>query len=187
MAVDLRRPIPSSTAAVVVDVQARLLGVMQEAQRSRMVDNLLRLGAATEVLGVHRIITEQYPKGLGPTVPLVKQAFDGAPVHDKLTFDALGAEAVVRALEGSGAKDVIVAGMETHICVFQTVRSLVERDYRVFLLADAVASRTADNRARGLALAEAAGAIVTSTETVLFDLLERAGSEAFRAISKLVR
>ena len=183
----LQRPDPDSTAIVVIDVQERILAAMDSALRSQMLDNLERLGAAGRELGIPAIVTEQYKKGLGPTPPKVADAFGNVDPLEKLTFDAFEDEAICAALDARAPETVIVTGIETHVCVFQSVRSLVDRGHRVLLLADGVASRTRSNYEIGLRLAKDAGAALTSTEAVLFDLLRRAGSDAFRAISKLVR
>src|SRR5205085_753070 len=111
----------------------------------------------------------------------------GATPLPKMTFDACSDLAIARALSDIDPRAVVVVGMESHVCVFQTARELVKRGYATYVAADAVASRAEANRAIGLALAEKTGAIVTATETVCFDWLEKAGSDAFKAISKLVR
>ena len=184
---DLKRLEASSSLLVVIDVQERLLPAMEDTARGRLTANLARLGAASGVLGYSTLITEQYPRGLGATVGEVKEAFSGVEPLPKVTFDAFADDAIGGRLEAIAPSTVLVTGMETHICVFQTVRSLVDRGYRTMVIEDAVASRTVENRALGLQLARRAGAIVTSTETVLFDLLGQAGGDAFKAISKLVR
>ena len=99
----------------------------------------------------------------------------GVTPMPKMTFDACSELAIARALADSGARSVVVLGMEAHVCVFQTARELVKRGYATYVVADAVASRREENRRIGLSLCERAGAIVTATETVAFDLLEQAG------------
>jgi nicotinamidase-related amidase len=144
---------------------------------------------AASHLGVRVLASEQYPRGLGHTVaPLVEKlaAMGVAPIA-KTTFDACGDPGIARALAAMAPRAVVVVGMETHVCVFQTVRELARRGYEVHVAIDAVASRTEENRAAGIALCERAGAVPTTTETVVFDWLERAGTEAFKAVSKLVK
>jgi nicotinamidase-related amidase len=160
---------------------------MEEGLKERLLHNLRRLGEASPLLELPVLISEQYPKGLGPTVAEVKAAFPTAVPLEKISFDATGDPGIAAQLARLDRPIVLVAGMETHICVYQTVRSLASRGLSVHLLTDAVASRTMHNHEVGLELAERAGAIPTSTETVLFDMLERAGTDAFRTISKLVR
>jgi nicotinamidase-related amidase len=180
---------PETTALLVVDVQEKLAAAMPPARVDTLVRNASILLDAASALGVRVLATEQYPKGLGPTVAALAsrlQALGVAPAA-KVTFDACGDAGVSRALASASPRAVVVVGMETHVCVFQTVRELVRRGFEVHVPVDAVASRTEDNRAAGLALCERAGAVATTTETVAFDLVERAGTEAFKAISRLVK
>jgi nicotinamidase-related amidase len=180
---------PASTVLLVVDVQDRLAAAMPPETLERLVKNTGILLDAAKTLGVKVVVSEQYPKGLGPTLPAVasKIAEAGATPMAKVTFDACSDLAIARALSDHDPRSVIVVGMETHVCVFQTARELVKRGYATYVVADAVASRTEENRRIGLSLCERAGAIVTATETVCFDWLGQAGSDAFKAISKLVR
>jgi nicotinamidase-related amidase len=180
---------PRSSLLLVVDVQERLATAMPPAAMERLVGSTLILLESARLLGVPILVTEQYPKGLGPTVaPLAEKlrALGVEPI-DKMTFDACGEPRVTRALAEHSPRAVVLAGMETHICVFQTARELVRRGLDVHVVADAVASRREENRALGLSLCERAGALATPTETVVFDWLGRAGSDEFKAISKLVR
>jgi nicotinamidase-related amidase len=135
------------------------------------------------------IASEQYPKGLGPTVEPIAERLRAMGVEPiaKTTFDACAEPRLAQALSERSPRAVVVSGMETHICVFQTARELVRRGLEVHVAADAVASRREENRGLGLALCERAGAYLTPTETVIFDWLGRAGTDAFKAVSKLVR
>lgn len=171
---------------LVIDVQERLAPAMQPELMGRLVKNLERLGGAQKVLGLPVLVTEQYPKGLGPSIPAVQAAFEGVEPMAKTDFSACGDGAVRRAIEATGKRTVLVAGMETHVCVYQTVRDLVP-DHHVHVLSDAVASRTEENHRIGLGLMEKAGALSSSTEVVLFDMLGCAGTDEFKAISKLVK
>jgi nicotinamidase-related amidase len=185
----MNRLTPATTALLVVDVQERLAAAMPPARIEALIRNTGILLDAAAHLGVTVLATEQYPKGLGHTVePLLPklQAAGATPVA-KMTFDACGDVGIARPLAALAPRAVIVVGMETHVCVFQTVRELLRRGHEVHVPIDAVASRTEENRAAGLALCERGGALVTTTETVVFDLLERAGTEAFKAVSKLVK
>lgn len=176
----------SKTIFLVVDVQERLAPAMHPDLLAPMLKNLDRVGQAAEILRVPALISEQYPAGLGPTLETVRRSFPAARAMAKMCFDAMKDLDFSSALRASGRRTVVVSGMETHICVYQTVRSLV-RDYEVHVLRDAVASRSLDNYEVGLDLIRSVGGVVSSTETVLFDLLERAGTDEFRAVSKLVR
>lgn len=180
---------PESSLLVVVDIQERLLPAMPEAQRAELLANCAILLEAAKLLGVRVLASEQYPKGLGPTAEPIASALrqrDAGPIA-KLTFDACGEPTFARALGTIAPRSCIVVGMETHVCVFQTARELARRGYATYVVADAVASRKEANRAIGLALAERAGACVTATETVVFDWLERAGGDAFKQLSKLLK
>jgi nicotinamidase-related amidase len=169
-------------ALLVVDVQERLLAAMSPDDAARVVKNCGILIEAARQLGVPIVASEQYRKGLGPTVAPLDAALTaaGARRFEKLEFSA--EPGIVEERD-----QWIVCGMETHVCVYQTVRGLAARGRTVHVPADAVCSRTAENKAVGLALAEKAGAIVTSTETVVFDALGRAGTDEFKALSKLIK
>jgi nicotinamidase-related amidase len=180
---------PHTTAIFVVDVQEKLAAAMPPETIATLVKNTGILLETAKVLGVRVLASEQYPKGLGPTVLAVAKTLGelGVTPLPKMTFDACSDLAIARALSEIAPKAVVVVGMESHVCVFQTARELVKRGYATYVVTDAVASRREDNRVLGLSLCERAGAVLTGTETVAFDLLERAGTEAFKAVSKLVR
>ena len=170
---------------LVVDIQERLAVAMGE--RERVVTNTGHLVAAAQLLGVPIVLTEQYPKGLGPTVPELRAALDPAPAIVKMTFDCCGEPAFAPALERTGRSTVIVCGMEAHICVLQTVLGLLATGMTVHVAADAVCSRNPENARTALELLRDAGAVITCTETVLFQLLGRAGTPEFKTIQARIR
>ncbi|MBE7448344.1 MAG: isochorismatase family protein [Kofleriaceae bacterium] len=136
------------------------------------------------------IISEQYPRGLGRTTAAVAGAFEpvkGVCYFEKIEFAATSALAWREAVTGMERRTWLVAGMETHVCVYQTVRALRAAGHAVHVLADAVASRTPANWQNGLDLGARTGAVVTNTETVVFDLLGRAGTDDFKLLSRLVK
>lgn len=180
---------PASTIVLVVDVQDKLAAAMPADARDKLVANAEILLEAANILGVGVVASEQYPKGLGATVTPIADKLKalGVTPTPKMTFDACSDSRIARAVAAANARSVVVVGMETHVCVFQTARELVKRGYATHVVADAVTSRREENRVVGLSLCEAAGAIVTSTEAVVFDWLEVAGTPAFKAVSKLVR
>lgn len=139
-----------------------------------------KLLSAARLLGLPRTVTEQYPKGLGPTVAAV--GLDGEQPLEKTVFSAVRAEG----FDLHGRDQAIVCGIEAHVCVSQTVLDLLDRGIQVHVPADAVASRRAVDYQRGLERLERAGATVSTVETVLFELLERAGTPEFKAIQKLI-
>lgn len=185
----MERLVPQATVLLCVDVQEKLAAAMPEGTNAALTKNAGILLETAEALGVTVIATEQYPKGLGKTLPSIASKLGemGVTPHPKMAFDACSELTVARALADRAPRAVVVIGMEAHVCVFQTARELVKRGYATYVVADAVASRTEENRRLGLGLCERAGAILTSTEAVAFDLLEHAGTGAFKAVSKLVR
>lgn len=185
----MRRLSPKECAVVVVDVQEKLAAAMPERQMSELARSANVLLEAVELLGAHALATEQYPSGLGPTIAPVAERLERlkVPRISKLDFAACDEPAFERAWAAQSPRKAIVIGMEAHVCVFQTVRELVARGIEVHVPMDGVASRRDDHRAAGLDLCRAAGAIVTTTETVVFDWLKRAGSDEFKRLSKLIR
>jgi len=183
----LARLEPASTLLLVVDVQEKLAAAMPPETLARLVQNTCILLDAARLLGVRVVATEQYPKGLGKTLAPIAEKLPSPPI-EKLDFSALDDARVAHAITAAPRpRAVVVAGMESHVCVFQSARDLASRGYVTYVVEDAVASRREENRLAGLALAERAGAIRTVTEAVAFDWVRRAEGDTFKAISKLVR
>lgn len=179
---------PQDSLLICVDIQERLCAAMPGESLSRLLANASRLLQGASRLGVPIVVSEQYRRGLGPTLPDLSRLLpDGTPNLEKLEFSAWAAPNLAQAIVASGRSKVVVMGMETHICVYQTVRDLLHVGYTVHVPHDAVCSREPENARTGLALMQRAGGVVTTTETVLFDWLHRAGSPEFKAISALVR
>jgi nicotinamidase-related amidase len=176
----------AKAAVLLIDVQARLTPAMPPDVLARVVKYGRALVEAGKVLGLPVLATEQYPKGLGPIVPELREALPSPPL-EKVTFSCGADPAFRAALEATGRRQVIVFGMETHVCVFQTVRDLAAAGYDVHVCADAVSSRTEEHRRAGLELCRAAGATITTAETAIFDLLHRAATDEFRKLSALVK
>jgi len=146
--------------------------------------NAAILAQAARTLDVPIVVTEQYPRGLGETVPEVAEHVGGGAPVTKVAFSAARADG----FELDPSRDqVLVCGIEAHVCVSQTVHDLLAAGRQVHVATDAVGSRSAENRALGLARMERAGAIPTSVETALFELLGEAGSDEFKAVQQLVR
>ena len=175
----------SKAGLVVVDVQERLLPAIFEPPR--VVQNVVRLIRGAAILQVPILATEQYRKGLGRTVPEVAAAVPGFAPLEKVEFSACGAAGFLPALQDKQVSQAILCGIEAHVCVSQTCLDLLERGFGVFVAADAVSSRTAENCRLGLERMRAAGAVIVSTEMVLFELLERAGTDEFKQILALVK
>jgi nicotinamidase-related amidase len=168
-----------------VDIQERLLPAIFE--RERVVQNAVRLIRGATVLGIPLFATEQYRKGLGGTVSAVASAMPGFAPMEKLAFSACGAAGFVSALKAKKVSDVLLCGIEAHVCVSQTCLDLLREGFRVFVAADAVSSRTPENYRIGVERMREAGAVIVSTEMALFELLEKAGTEEFKQILALVR
>lgn len=169
---------------LVVDIQERLVPVMKYGKK--VIKNTNTLIAIAKDLEIPIVVTEQYPKGLGQTVPEIRANLEGVSAYEKISFTAYTDE-VDAALENLGRKKIIIVGMETHVCVFQTVRDLIARGFQVYLVQDAVCSRSKENYQNGISLISLMGAVVTNTETVFFDLMKKAGTPQFKKLSKLIK
>jgi nicotinamidase-related amidase len=165
------------TALVVVDVQE---GFRPYAAFAGVASSCAKLVQAARILGVRTLVSEQYPKGLGHTAPEVGLQ-DETPI-EKTVFSAARADG----FDLGGAEQAIVCGIETHVCVSQTVHDLLEDGIEVHVPADAVGSRHDIDHQRGLERMERAGAVVSTVEAALFELLERAGTPEFKAVQKLI-
>jgi nicotinamidase-related amidase len=175
-----------NSALVIIDVQEKLCQAMDEKVLKHLVKNAGILMDAAAELNIPTLVTEQYVKGLGETLPELKGRIS-SPAFEKMAFSCCGDAAFVEKMKSLGKKQVIVAGMESHVCVLQTVIELLDAGFIVHVVRDAVMSRRKDNWFVGLEAARDAGAVITSTEAALFQLLRVAGTEEFKKLSKLVR
>ncbi len=173
------------SALLLVDLQEKLVPAI--ARNEQVVRNCTRLVQGAGLLKVPVFATEQYPRGLGRTLPAVAAAVPGFAPFEKVAFSACGAEGFMPALKAGGAGDVIICGIEAHVCVMQTCLDLLAEAYGVFVVADAVGSRSPEDYQLALERMRGAGAIIVSTEMVLFELLERAGTDEFKAMLSLIR
>ncbi len=180
---DKFRLLRSQAGLLVVDVQERLCAAMEPRALARMVQRTRAAIQGAQALGLPVVYTEQYPKGLGPTVPELKDALEGVRRVEKLSFSCAIPE-VVSALKRN---QILIAGMEAHVCVFQTVRDLAEQHFNPYLLVDAVLSRSEEDRQAGIALCREVGAVATTVEAALFDLLGKAGTPEFKLVSAAVK
>lgn len=173
------------TVLMIIDLQEKLMAAMSE--KAKVYKNNGILIEAAKIFQIPVVLTEQYPRGLGATVDEIKNKLP-EDYHrlEKTRFSALTPE-MRDLLNKIGRKTILITGSETHVCVFQTTRDLVEQGFNVQVVRDAVCSRFKENFQNGLSLMQEAGAVVTNTETVLFDLLIDAGSSHFRGISALVK
>ena len=177
---------PGRTALAVIDVQEafrpHIPDFAEVAARCALVAQAARL------LGLPVVVTEQYPKGLGRTAAEIAAALpEGFEPVEKTAFSSCGAQAFVARLIESGARQVMLCGIEAHVCVNQTAHDLLARGYQVHLLADCISSRTDQNRQAGLDKMLRSGALPSSTELALFELMRDARHEQFKAIQKLIK
>jgi nicotinamidase-related amidase len=170
---------------VIVDIQEKLAVVMGE--REKVIRNTLHLIDAARLLRIPILVTEQYPKGLGPTVAEIREALPCYEPVEKLAFSCCGEPGFMKALEATGKRKIILCGMETHVCVLQTCIGSLREGYTVHTVRDAICSRSQENFITGIGFMRDAGAVITGTETVLFQLLERAGTEEFKIISRRIK
>ncbi|MFT4554796.1 MAG: nicotinamidase-related amidase [Planctomycetaceae bacterium] len=169
---------------LIVDMQEKLLPVIND--QEDVLANCLKLIEAAKILEVPATATEQYPKGLGPTVSAITERLPHRP--EKIEFSCLNClDWNSTAAEPEGRFKVVVAGIESHVCVLQTVLDLLSQGFRVFVAADAVGSRKPLDRDVALQRMASSGAVITTTESVLFEWCERAGTPEFKEISRLVR
>ncbi len=170
---------------VVVDVQGKLADLMWE--RDRLYESLQRLIRGMKTLAVPLLWCEQNPAKMGPTVEPVRQGLLPLTPIPKMSFSCWGEPLFRQQLQATGRRHVLLAGIETHVCILQTATDLLAEGCRVSVVADAVSSRSAEHRRLGLELARQRGAEVTSVETALFEGLRTAAHPAFRDILALVR
>jgi nicotinamidase-related amidase len=179
------RILADRTAAVLIDVQERLLPHMEN--HEQLLARILRLAEGLRLLGIPRLVTEQYPRGLGPTVPELRAALPEEAPLEKISFSCCEDEGFMSRLEGLGRKNVVVAGIEAHVCVLQTVLDLLAAGYIPVVVADCISSRQAGDRRIACERIRAEGGMLTTSESLLFELCRRAGSPLFKEISRLVK
>jgi nicotinamidase-related amidase len=171
---------------IVIDVQERLVPAMKEKIYRKVKSNIELLLAGVKQLGIPVVTTEQYPRGLGHTVADLAEAC-GETVIEKVSFGCCGEPKFNDELKKLGRKQIIITGMEAHVCVYQTVLGLLEEDFAVHLVRDAICSREKENFQAAIANSAAAGAVISTTEMALFQMLKEAGTAEFKAISKMLK
>jgi nicotinamidase-related amidase len=168
-------------ALVVVDVQEAFRPAVRDFDS--VAKSVAALVQGARILGLPVVVTQQYPKGLGETVPEVAEHLDGIEPLDKVVFSAAAADG----FDLDGRDQALVCGIESHVCVSQTAHDLLDRDVEVHVARDAVTSRTDENRELGLHKMEGSGAVVTSVETALFELVGAAGTDEFKQVQRLIK
>ena len=174
-----------NTVFLLVDVQGKLAHSMYA--KENLFKNLKKLVKGMRVLEIPILWAEQNPKGLGPTVPEVAELLTDLQAIPKHSFSCYKNDEFKQALEALNRPNILVAGIETHVCVYQTVRDLRKARYDVQLVADAVSSRIVENKHIGLEKCKRTGAEITSVETALFELLEVAEGDRFKKILDVIK
>lgn len=172
------------TALVMVDLQEKLINVMYN--KASLVKNCSILVQAANVLNIPIVNCRQYPKALGDTIAFLKQ-YLGDEYYDKFTFDSTGSQEFTDKLASLNKKNILLAGIESHICVYQTAKSLIQSGYNVALICDAVSSRSQENKHIAIDAMAQKGVELYSTEMALFELLKTSKHPSFKEISKLVK
>ena len=175
----------ADTALVLIDIQEKLARAMHN--KEALFDNLKRMVKGARVLGLPILWAEQNPAGLGPTIREVAELLPDKKPVSKFSFSCCGNEPFMKDLKAVNCKNMLVAGIEAHVCVYQTVMGLITRGFDVWVIADAISSRTQKNYEFGLRAMEAEGAKITTVEMALFELLVAAGSDEFRKISRIIK
>lgn len=172
------------TAFLIIDVQERLMPVIHG--KEEIFENVNRLVEGSKILDVPLLFTEQYPKGLGHTCAEVNLPED-KEIIEKICFSCMGSDLVNERLKEFGTKHLVIAGVESHICVLKTALEALDEGFKVHVVADAVSSRKEYSKQIALERMRQAGAYIVTTEMILFQLMEAAGNDEFKQISKLIR
>jgi nicotinamidase-related amidase len=173
------------TALIIIDMQERLFPVMHE--KEKLLRNMIKLIKGAQVLEIPVLFTEQYPKGLGSTLPEIKELVPDFKPVEKVSFNCCDETAFCQTLDALKRKQVLIAGIEAHICVYQTAVALARTGYEVEVVADCIASRETENKTVALTKMGAAGIKPTTVEMALFELLKMAKGDKFKAISNIVK
>lgn len=179
------RFLAEDTAALVVDYQERLVPAMHDSKELERCTVILLNGL--KALGIPMIVSQQYTKGLGKTIPSILEATGPSEYFEKMVFSCYDDDAIKAKIDGLGKKNIIVCGIEAHICVLQSCIDLKAAGYNVMIVSDCVSSRRTHDKKMGLKRALQEGIMITTYEAVLFELLRKAGGDVFKTISKLIK
>ena len=174
-----------NTVFLMIDIQEKLVYMLKNS--AEIAKNNFVMANAASILNVPVILTEQYPQGLGSIINQVKSFVDENNIFEKTSFSALNVEEVKSALEKTGRKKVVLSGIETHICVYQTARALLDAGYEVYVVKNACASRSKKDYRTALELMRDYGAKLTCVETVLFELLGSSKHPNFKEVQLLIK
>lgn len=171
--------------ALCIDIQERLFSHIHA--HEELADRCVRLIKGLRVLNIPITVTEQYVKGLGPTIVPIREALGEHEPLEKMTFSCCGVQAIEAAVLGARRHQIVVFGIETHVCVLQTVLDLLAQGQTVVVVEDCVSSRSANDKRVAIDRMRQQGAIITTMESLLFELLRAAGTDTFKAISAIVK
>tara|TARA_B110000971_G_scaffold104972_1_gene107757 strand:- start:80 stop:667 length:588 start_codon:yes stop_codon:yes gene_type:complete len=178
---------PQDSLVVVMDVQQKLISAMPNGVKENVIEKINTLLTIANTLSIPIVVTEQYPDGLGHTVPALNEQFTSSvAVIEKTSFSAFDVLDFAELIEKSGRKQIVLVGMEAHICILQTALALQKAGFRVFVVEDAVISRTKTNQDNGLRRLRNAGIIVTNVESVFFEWMGDASRAEFKVLAKLI-
>lgn len=177
---------PEKSAFLIIDVQEAFRQSI--ADFGEIIRRTVVFAQGAQLLNIPVLVTEQYPKGLGGTVAEISNILrNETEIFEKTAFSSCGANAFVEKLEKIGARQIVVAGIEAHVCVNQTVHDLLAQGFQTHLLTDCISSRAAENKQIAFAKMQASGAVLSSVEMALFELMRDARHEQFKAIQKLIK
>jgi len=179
------RIIKENSAGLIIDIQERLFPYIHE--HDQVAANTSILIKGLKVLGLPIVVTQQYTKGLGSTVPQLLEALGTEEYLEKMAFSCCDDEGFMGELLRLGRKNIIIAGIESHVCVLQTTIDLLERKFQPVVVEDCISSRNPNDKIIAVERMRAEGAIITTYESVLFELLRYSGTAEFKEISKLVK
>lgn len=175
----------NETAAVVIDVQERLFPLIHE--HELLAKNMSILIQGLKVLGIPILVTQQYTKGLGGTIAQINEAIGDYKHIEKMAFSCCGDEGFMGELKKHNKKNVILMGIESHVCVLQTALDLIAENFQPVIIEDCVSSRKPNDKRIAVKRIKQAGAIVSTYESILFELTELSGTDLFKSIVKLVK
>jgi nicotinamidase-related amidase len=175
----------ANTAATIIDVQERLYPIIHD--NELMTRNIVTLIKGLKALDVPILITQQYTKGLGTTIAPIKEALGNHEHIEKMSFSCCGDDGFIDEFERLGRKNIILMGIESHVCVLQTALDLLDKGYTPILIEDCVSSRKPNDKKIAVKRMRSEGAVISTCESILFELTVVSGTEQFKAISKLVK
>lgn len=173
------------TVFIAIDFQEKLMPVMRG--KEKLENRVCRLAEGMKALGIPHIVTQQYTKGIGETIPSIAEAIGEFTPIDKASFSCMNDENFIAQLKATGKKTCVVCGIEAHICLQQTVLQLLDEGYTVYVPVDCISSRAKRDRRWSARRMEQAGAVMTTYEAVLYELLQTSKAPEFKAISKIVK